>query len=604
VIAFLQPLALLGLAAVALPPLLHLIGRRTPPTVVFPAVQYLTATEREHSRKLKLRNLVLLLVRMALIAFLVLAAARPVATLGVGRAHAPTAMALVLDNSLSSGAVADGRTVLSGLVRQARRIAEQARPGDRLWLVLADGVPRPELRADLLATLDSVQPSPLRLDLHAAVAAAAQVIHSDEREQREVVVVSDLQASALPAGEVMPTSVLVSAPPPVPLNRGIDSAYVEPEVWSPDGSVVVVVGGTTTDPTAVRLVSGESEIARGVGVAGDHIVLGARGRTSGWLPLVAELDPDELRADDRWWVAVHVGDPAAVAVEPAAGAFVADAIAVLREGGRVRSGADVTLATALGPSISIVFPPTDPAVMGALNRTMAARGVHWRFGQLIEGEWQLEGDVGPATGASVYRRYRLEGDGRVLVTAGGEPWLVRDGDVLLVASRLTDDWSTLPITAGFVPFLDRLLNRIAVAETWIVKARPGEGVVLPDAAVRLLLPDGAVSVTGDRSIVAPTTAGVLFLAGAGGDTVGALEVNVDHRESALRAASPAQVRAALGENAQVLGETALDREVFGAARRSDLAGLLLIAALAAALAEMVIGAVGHGRRMRDAADAD
>jgi hypothetical protein len=52
VIGFLQPLALLGLAAVAIPPLLHLIGRRLPPTVVFPAVRYLTATEREHSRRL------------------------------------------------------------------------------------------------------------------------------------------------------------------------------------------------------------------------------------------------------------------------------------------------------------------------------------------------------------------------------------------------------------------------------------------------------------------------------------------------------------------------------------------------------------------------
>ena len=62
-ISFLEPLALLGLAAALIPTLLHLLGRRLPPEVVFPAVRYLTATEREHSRRLWLRNLLLLILR-------------------------------------------------------------------------------------------------------------------------------------------------------------------------------------------------------------------------------------------------------------------------------------------------------------------------------------------------------------------------------------------------------------------------------------------------------------------------------------------------------------------------------------------------------------
>ena len=46
---------LLGLAAAAIPVLLHLLARREPPTVVFPAVRYLVSTTREHQRRLKLR---------------------------------------------------------------------------------------------------------------------------------------------------------------------------------------------------------------------------------------------------------------------------------------------------------------------------------------------------------------------------------------------------------------------------------------------------------------------------------------------------------------------------------------------------------------------
>ena len=79
-ISFLQPLALFGLVAAGLPTLLHLLGRRLPPVVIFPAVRYLTETEREHSRRLRLRNLLLLVLRtlaIALLAPLVQSHARP-----------------------------------------------------------------------------------------------------------------------------------------------------------------------------------------------------------------------------------------------------------------------------------------------------------------------------------------------------------------------------------------------------------------------------------------------------------------------------------------------------------------------------------------------
>src|SRR5688572_12843009 len=74
---FLHPLALLGLAAVAIPALLHLLERRDPPELDFPPLRYLTDAERRSSRRLKLRNLLLLVLRTALILVIVLAAARP-----------------------------------------------------------------------------------------------------------------------------------------------------------------------------------------------------------------------------------------------------------------------------------------------------------------------------------------------------------------------------------------------------------------------------------------------------------------------------------------------------------------------------------------------
>ncbi|MGH7632035.1 MAG: BatA domain-containing protein, partial [Gemmatimonadales bacterium] len=107
-IGFLHPWLLAGLVAAGIPILLHLLQRREPPTVVFPAVRYLIAATQEHQRRLKLQNWLLLILRTALIVLLVLAAAGPTVPARGAPGHAPSALVVVVDNSASSGAVVNG----------------------------------------------------------------------------------------------------------------------------------------------------------------------------------------------------------------------------------------------------------------------------------------------------------------------------------------------------------------------------------------------------------------------------------------------------------------------------------------------------------------
>ncbi|HVM43696.1 MAG TPA: BatA domain-containing protein, partial [Gemmatimonadales bacterium] len=157
---FLQPFALLLLGATLVPPLLHLFQRHRPPDVEFPAVRYLRQTEREAQRTIRLRHLLLLLLRVAAVALVALAAARPVVPARVGTGHEPTALVLILDHSLSSGAVSAGARVLDDLEARAGGTLRAAAPADALWVIGADGVARRGSRAELLAAVAAAKPEP------------------------------------------------------------------------------------------------------------------------------------------------------------------------------------------------------------------------------------------------------------------------------------------------------------------------------------------------------------------------------------------------------------------------------------------------------------
>ena len=75
--SFLAPFYLLLAGAAAVPLLLHLLRRHIATRVDFPAARYLARAEQEHSRSLRLRNLLLMLLRVLLVLALTMAAARP-----------------------------------------------------------------------------------------------------------------------------------------------------------------------------------------------------------------------------------------------------------------------------------------------------------------------------------------------------------------------------------------------------------------------------------------------------------------------------------------------------------------------------------------------
>jgi len=589
---FLHPWLLAGLLAAGVPLLLHLVQRREPPTIVFPAVRYLLDATREHQRRLRIRHWLLLLLRTLLIVALVLAAAGPTVRRSGVTSHAPSALVLVVDNSLSSAAIVGGTPRIEQLVRAGDAVLARATPGDALWLIVADGAARRGDPATLRAALRELKPSTTRLDLGSAVQAAGEVL-STEALPGEIVMITDLQATALGAASTRAPLTIARPEGAVPQNIGVAGLIAGSQPWSTDGGQVqVMVAGDSAAQAPLQLTAGDRPARQALATVGGAVQVAVPAAPAGWYALRATIQPDELRLDDQRVLGLRMA-PLARASCAAAGRFAEAACDVLRSNGRLLAGDDVALG-GFGSTASVILPPADPASLGAVNRELERRGVAWRFGEPAPAGSTDSNDVLAPT--RLFQRLRLvpSGSGRtgVLVTAAGEPWLVRSGTVLLIGSRLDTAWTALPFQAEFVQFVDVLLNRLARGEVVTLDVPAGSAGTLPDLVSAVVKGSQRWPVEGGGRYAPPDTGLYYLLKGA--DTVGALAANPDPRESMLQQASDAQVRA-LWRGATIVALDDAGGAAFSAGARGDLRGPLLWLALVLGIAEVGLASV-WGRR--------
>lgn len=633
---FLSPLFLLAGVAVAVPLLLHLFQRQDRRRIPFPALRYLQRTAREHARSIRFRQFLLLAIRVSAVVLLVLAGAR-LHLRGERGAHEPTALAIVLDNSPSSGLVDQDMRTLDRLKALALYSLEAAGEDDRIWVIRAGSpgdVALPGGVAEARARVEATDVGGASATLPEALERAAALVRDAGLPRGEIHLLSDLQGSAFP-GEgrlLLPAELPVivyrpgNDPPP---NLGVTDVVVGGGLAPLAGQrteVVARVSGTGSDPVAVRLVVGDRVVAAGEAPPGGVAILDAGPFPGGWIQGHVEIDPDALRADDRRSFAFQVRPPPRVGLSGPLSPFARQAVDVLAAGGRVvitegTATAQVWLSQdgtgieGRSPGVpALVLPPSDPALLPALNRRLADAGIAWRLEPGPEGESRPGTHALPVTLGDLRIRYSYRmvpttgerpGDAVLVSLTGGEPWLVASeaerGPVLLMASPLDPAATTLPVSAAMVPFLEWALVRWAARETAPPTLHPGDDLPLPTDADRVLEPDGTERLrVGSQMAVATRIPGIhqVFR----GDTLlEAVPVNLDPRETELRRLSAAQLRDRVGPGLEVARDVSgWRRSIFPAGRGPEAWRPLLLLALLLLLVESRIAATG--RRQREPAD--
>jgi hypothetical protein len=581
-VSFLAPLFLMGAAAAAVPILLHLLKREPEVHVKFAAVKLLQHAPVERTDRRRLRELLLLALRVAALLLLSLAFARPFfaadSTLG-----ASGVTVIALDTSLSLAAPGQ----FARAQELAKAAVDDATAGRAIAVVaFADAAevvaPPSGDRAAAKAAIDRAAPGLGGTKYRAAFAAAGELIATVGGSEATIVVVTDLQATGWDEGDrvAVPASAAIEIADvgPPPANLAVTAVR---RLTGDRLSATIRNTGDEPREALVRLsIDGrpgrEALAALGPNQTATVTLAGAPGA-------VAEVtvdDPDGIEADNRRYaVFTNQGRPgvavvtskgdlereafyvqqaleasgsagAAYEVRGAAAADLGswqparfegvDAVIVLSTRGLDRRGREALAAFARrgGGLLLAAGPDVDDAVAADLlggqisltapapgDRDPRADGRTLTPTDLRHPIFQSFGGVGTLGLVRFQRIAALGGDGcqRLARFTTGEGAMLEcalgEGRAIVVASDLDNLWNDFPVHATFVPFLHETVGYLA-------GGRPQA-----DELLIAQVPPGL-----------PARPGVASIPGEGGDR--RVAVNVDPAESEPARLSDAEFRAA------------------------------------------------------------
>lgn len=519
--SFLSPFFLIGLAALALPVIAHLISRKSGAVKKFPAVTFLLASRGDSAVRSRLKDFLLLLLRALVIALLVLVFARPsLFSMAPAGDEGPRSLAVVVDNSFSMGY--GGR--FDSAVKTASDMVSSLPDGS--FAIVAPLVPKPgerlspsRDRAGLRRAADEIELTATYADNEKRLSEAYAALSDSPPEKKEVVFLTDMQKNGWGDSPAPRDWLRV-----VDVTRGEESpnrAVTEASAQQGKDETTLDIGVSNFSPAEAREllarvsidgreVNGYFDIEPHEKAVREFTLPAADGNAEAPGHGTASIEKDDLPIDDTRYFVLSGGEGAGVLIvdgDPREEARLSEAYYLAGAGETISeiSGTPVTvkdneafLSEDLAPygviflaNVGDILPSNAESLKefvtggGTLvifpGERVRPSSYNALLKELLPGQLltiQEAGTFVSADGAAFssdvrerlgsvrvgrhFSIYPEEGSETILSTASGDPFLLLKGlgggSVYLFASTADTAWSDLPISPVFLPVVKELMD--------------------------------------------------------------------------------------------------------------------------------------------------
>lgn len=331
---FLNPLALIGLVAAAVPFILHLLNLRRAKKVEFSTVRFLKELQKSKIRKIKLKQIILLILRMLIIACLVIAFARPATrgTVPFMNNYAKSSIVIALDNSISTDVSDENGNRFNQIRKATGEIINNLNEGDEAAIVEMTS-PNPDKAAlsrnnNLLRDeLSKIKIQAVRADLNSSLKISDIVIKDAKNLlNKELFIITDAQKNIFKSLDTSKIKSSYNGIFVVPVginskadiaNLSIDSINLITKVFQPGKPIETEIfvtnhSGSDVNGALISLnFNGERVAQRTLDIPGKSTrsaLIAATTQAKGGIRGVAELEGDAMDFDNKRYFSFFIPD--------------------------------------------------------------------------------------------------------------------------------------------------------------------------------------------------------------------------------------------------------------------------------------------------------
>lgn len=331
---FLNPAVLFGLLAASIPIIIHLLNLRKLKKIDFSTLQFLKELQKNKIRKIKIKQWLLLALRVLIILAIVTAFARPTivgVSIGGTTSAAKTTAVFILDDTFSMSVVDQNGSYFNQAKEAIKNILTQFEEGDEFGLVLVSHQPDEiEMTSNLnkfVQEVDATNISYASGKLNNSIIKAAELIGEAKNFNKEIYVLTDFQKGRLAnedeiidlkeqLGEQVRLYTFNYSGKEV-FNFGIDDLKLNTQIFEKDKPVkfeatlknysertkdnLVVslfINGERLAQQSINLNSGESKIAN----------LEASARNFGYNDAIIEIEEDDIIQDNKRYTSFFISE--------------------------------------------------------------------------------------------------------------------------------------------------------------------------------------------------------------------------------------------------------------------------------------------------------
>jgi uncharacterized membrane protein len=336
---FLNPAILIGLAAATIPVIIHLLNLRKLKKIEFSTLIFLKELQKNKIRRVKLKQWLLLALRVLIILLIVTAFARPTlegVSLGGTTSAAKTTALFILDDSFSMSVVDQNGSYINQAKQTIKKLLTNFEEGDEVGLILVSGDTDGEVSVttninSVTEKLKNISISHASRTINSALIRASSLVSESKNFNKEIYLISDFQKDRI-ANEQNLTDLGQSLSEQVKIysfdfsgkevyNIGISNLKVITKIFeinkpiSFETTVTNYSEKTVSNLVVSLFVGGKRSAQKSIDLSSNQaktVQIEGTTNANGFIDVIVEIEDDEVSIDNKRFSSIFIPEKISV----------------------------------------------------------------------------------------------------------------------------------------------------------------------------------------------------------------------------------------------------------------------------------------------------